>query len=119
MAATWTSEKHATLYRVFAHIAILGWSWRELSQLPSGEAIVTVTWGVYGIVLLLAIRSTRLMGLATLLLVVAKLFLVDLNRVDPFLRILLFLGFGGAFLLISYYFRDLLRSPEERNDSGG
>jgi len=119
VAATWTSEKHATLYRVFAHIAILGWSWRELSQLPSGEAIVTVTWGVYGIVLLLAIRSTRLMGLATLLLVVAKLFLVDLNRVDPFLRILLFLGFGGAFLLISYYFRDLLRSPEERNDSGG
>jgi uncharacterized membrane protein len=119
VAATWMSERHATAYRVFAHIAILGWIWRELSQLPSGEAIVTVTWGVYGIVLLLAVRSTRLIGLATLLLVVAKLFLVDLSRVDPFLRILLFLGFGGVFLLISYYFRDLLRDSEENGDLSG
>jgi uncharacterized membrane protein len=70
-------------------------------------------------VLLLAARRTRLVGLATLLLVVAKLFLVDLSRVDPFLRILLFLGFGGTFLLISYYFRDLLRNPMEDSDSGG
>jgi hypothetical protein len=119
LAATWMSDRHATVYHVSAHIAILGWIWRELSQLPSGEAIVTVTWGAYGIVLLLAARRTRLVGLATLLLVVAKLFLVDLSRVDPFLRILLFLGFGGTFLLISYYFRDLLRNPMEDSDSGG
>ncbi len=119
LAATRMNERHAVVYRVFAHVAILGWIWRELSRLSSGEAVVTVVWGAYGITLLLAVRRTRLLGLATLLLVVAKLFLVDLSRVDPFLRILLFLGFGAVFLLISYYFRDLLRNPGEGSDSGG
>ena len=43
-------------------------------------------------------------GYAALTLVVAKLFLYDLAAVDPILRILLFCGFGTAFLLAAYLF---------------
>ena len=39
-----------------------------------------------------------------LALVVAKLFLYDLAAVTPILRILLFCGFGTAFLLAAYLF---------------
>ena len=46
-------------------------------------------------------------GVATLFLVVAKLFLWDLAALDPLWRVLLFLGFGGMFLLLSYYLRNL------------
>jgi uncharacterized membrane protein len=45
--------------------------------------------------------------------VVAKLFLVDLALVDTIWRILLFLGFGGLFLVISYYLQNLMRRPSD------
>ena len=48
-------------------------------------------------------------GLGTLLLVVGKLILVDLSMVDEIWRILLFLGFGGLFLVLSYYLQSWLR----------
>jgi uncharacterized membrane protein len=38
---------------------------------------------------------------------VAKLVLHDLSQVEAIWRILLFLGFGGVFLAISYYVPDL------------
>jgi uncharacterized membrane protein len=41
-------------------------------------------------------------ALAVLLATVAKLFLVDLARLEPLFRVLLFLGFGGVFLYLSY-----------------
>ena len=43
-------------------------------------------------------------GYVVLALVVAKLFLYDLAAVAPILRILLFCGFGTAFLLAAYLF---------------
>ena len=36
-----------------------------------------------------------------------KLFLVDLAVLAPVWRIMLFMGFGGLFLVLSYYFQDL------------
>ncbi len=105
-ASWWSGYKWAKWYQLAAHAAFLGWLWRELIALPAGEAIVTASYGVYGLTLLAASVKTRKVGLATLLIAVAKLFLVDLDRVDPFLRILLFLGFGALFLIISYYYRD-------------
>jgi uncharacterized membrane protein len=48
-------------------------------------------------------------ALATLLLMVAKLFLVDLAALDALWRILLFLTLGGLFLLISYFLQGLWR----------
>ena len=51
--------------------------------------------------------------MGTLLIVVGKLFLVDLVELETIWRILLFLGFGGLFLILSYYFRVLWKSSYE------
>ena len=49
-------------------------------------------------------------GMGTLLLVVGKLLLVDLINLDAAWRILLFLSFGGVFLVLSYYLQALWRA---------
>jgi uncharacterized membrane protein len=105
----------AFVYRICVHAAFLGWLWRELSVLPDGDAYVTVAWGLYTVALLLAglqLARSRLVivGMGTLLLVVAKLLLVDLINLDAVWRILLFLGFGGVFLVLSYYLQALWRA---------
>ncbi len=99
----------------------LCWTWTVLDPLSGGGALVSVAWGVLsaallaGPALLLAPspRETGSAGLvywasragyAVLALVVAKLFLYDLAAVEPILRILLFCGFGTAFLLAAYLF---------------
>ena len=109
-------------YRLLAHVAFLGWVWREQSALDNGNGYVTVTWGLYALVLLIAglrlERNRFLMntGIGTLFLVVAKLFLVDLALVDAIWRILLFLGFGGVFLVLSYYLQKVTRPQREVED---
>ena len=110
------------VYRVTAHAALLSLLWRELSVLPGGDAWVTVTWGLYAAGLLVAglrLDHASLVrgGMATLFLVVGKLFLVDLTEVGAIWRVLLFLGFGGLFLALSYYLRSLWRPDSgERRD---
>jgi uncharacterized membrane protein len=102
------------VYRFAAHAAFLGWLWRELGSLPNGAAYVTIAWGVYA-VLLLAWGLRADVGLlqrtavGTLLLIVAKLFLVDLAALDAIWRILLFLGLGTGFLFLSYSLQTLWR----------
>nr|MDP9455722.1 DUF2339 domain-containing protein [Actinomycetota bacterium] len=46
-------------------------------------------------------------GMATLFLVVGKLFLVDLASIEAVWRVLLFLGFGTLFLALSFCTRYL------------
>lgn len=104
----------APVYRVSAHVALLALLWRELSVLPGGDAFVTISWGAYAAGLLVwGLRQDRAglirAGLTTLFLVVGKLFLVDLAEVQAIWRVLLFLGFGGLFLALSYYLRSLWR----------
>jgi hypothetical protein len=105
-------------YRVVAHAALLAWFCRELTLLPgSPDAYVTVAWGLTGAAMFVAgLRRdhTYLIrgGVATLFLVVAKLFLWDLVTLDPLWRVLLFLGFGGLFLLLSYHLRNLWNPGE-------
>jgi uncharacterized membrane protein len=41
---------------------------------------------------------------------VAKLFLVDLAKLQAIWRVLLFMGFGAAFLALSYYFPSLWKA---------
>ena len=99
----------------------LWWTWTVLDPLSGGGALVSVAWGVLSVALLAGpalllsptSRETGTMGLvywsskagyAVLALVVAKLFLYDLAAVEPILRILLFCGFGTAFLLAAYLF---------------
>lgn len=114
-----TEQKKAYLFPV--HIAILGWFLRELASLPNGQGYVTIAWGVYAVTLLvLGLRMNfnrlRTVAMATLLIVVGKLFLVDLAELETIWRVLLFLGFGGLFLLLSYYFRTLWKSNQEPSD---
>lgn len=103
------------IYLFILHIALLGWFLRELASLPNGQGYVTIAWGIYAIILLiLGLRinygGLQTVAMATLLLIVGKLFLVDLAELETIWRILLFLGFGGLFLLLSYYFRALWKS---------
>ena len=99
----------------------LCWTWTVLDPLLGGGALVSVAWGVLSAALLagpalLLVPSPRetgsaglvywssRAGYAVLAVVVAKLFLYDLAAVEPILRILLFCGFGTAFLLAAYLF---------------
>ena len=118
------SVKEQNVYRLAAHVAILGWFLRELSTLPNGQGYVTIAWGVYaGILLVLGLRLNlrQLIKVAvwTLLIVVGKLFLVDLAELKAIWRVLLFLGFGGVFLVLSYYFQALWKQGPERADQSG
>lgn len=106
-------RKTAFAYRVAAHAGLLAWLWRELGALPgSADAYVTLAWGLCGAAMFVAgLRRDHAYlikgGVATLFLVVAKLFLWDLAGLEPVWRVLLFLGFGGLFLLLSYHLRNL------------
>lgn len=114
-ANTLTERRESAIYRIAVHLLFLGWLAHELARLPSGQAWVSAAWGVYGIVLLVAgLRldhaGTRATALATFGLVVVKLFLVDLAALEAIWRVLLFLGFGAAFLALSYYFPSLWKT---------
>ena len=105
------------VYRLAAHVFMLGWFFQVFVHLPAGQAYVSVAWGVYAVVLLifglrLDLKLLRHTAFATFLLIVAKLFLVDLAEVAALWRVLLFLGFGGLFLLLSYFLPNLWKHAE-------
>jgi uncharacterized membrane protein len=94
-------------YRIGAHIAFMAWLATQFGPLERGQELISLSWGIYGIVLLLLSmrireREVQLAGLATLGVVAGKLLLVDMAQVDVIWRILLFMGFGAAFLGLSY-----------------
>jgi uncharacterized membrane protein len=89
------------------HVLVLIWMFRELQQLDAGQAWVTLAWAVWAIGLLIfAIRGRDRFQLITsgvmLLLVVVKLFIIDLAQLETIWRIVLFMGFGVLFLVLSY-----------------
>ncbi|MDQ6694700.1 MAG: DUF2339 domain-containing protein [Chloroflexota bacterium] len=109
-------------YAIGMHVALLGWLWQELGLIPpstSGNGYATIAWGVYALVLLLAgfrmahNKPLIYAGISTLMLIAAKLLLIDLRYLEAVWRILLFLGFGGLFLLLSYYFQRVARYQGE------
>lgn len=107
MASRAPSPFEAVALRLFAHVALLGWLWRELHPIAGGEGYVSVAWGAYGVALLVhATRRARPLleriAIGTLLVVTAKLFLVDLAALEAIWRVLLFLGIGSGFLFLSY-----------------
>lgn len=109
-------------YRLVAHLLFLAWLAKELEPLPASTGLVTLAWGAYGAVLLVAAlqwrdrRSTithglQLVAFSALALAVLKLILSDLGRVAMVWRILLFMGFGAALLGLSSLFKP--RAPTE------
>jgi hypothetical protein len=113
----WVRPDVRVWFWLVAHVAILAWLARELRPLPTGSGMVTASWGVYALGLLLFMKRARKVALATLFLAVGKLVLFDMSQVEPIWRVLLFLGFGAAFLGISYFFTDLLGAPKNQSDS--
>jgi uncharacterized membrane protein len=118
VAAAWTLRGRVRWgFVLAAYAAALGWLWRDLVVLPNGQAYVSVAWGICALALVAVgarrdLDGARWTGLATLLLVVAKLFAVDLAQLDAIWRILLFLGFGALLLVVSYAFPSLWRVAE-------
>ncbi|MDQ2810198.1 MAG: DUF2339 domain-containing protein [Chloroflexota bacterium] len=120
VAARSRSQEALWTYRTLIHAGVLALLWHELGGLPQGNGLITVTWAVYALlILIVGLRRTEV-GLiygavGTLLLVVGKLFLIDLVALglDLIWRSLLFIGFGIAFLLLSYYLQSWLkRAPQ-------
>lgn len=115
-SAVTTTRPLGWAYRGGVLAGWLGWTAHELAPLPDGQAYVSLLWGLTAAALLVAgARSARrppqLAGLAVLAAFVGKLFLVDLASLPPLWRIALFLGFGTAFLGVSYLLPGLLPSP--------
>ncbi len=109
------TSTHKKVYLLLTHVALLGWLLRELSSMSDGQGYVTIAWGVYAVGLLvvglrLNFNQLRTVAMGTLLLVVGKLFLVDLAELETIWRVLLFLGFGGLFLALSYHYSALWKS---------
>lgn len=84
---------------MFIDARVLGSVWPPL---------VTASYAIAGAALLVYARAERgtatmrRLGSITLIIVVARLLLVDLARVETIWRVLLFLGCGGLFLLTSH-----------------
>jgi len=117
----------STVRFLYQGAVLAGWLWwwvSELAPVAYGQAYVSAAWGVTAAALLVGgawaeRRSVQIGGLATLGLFVGKLFFVDLAALPALWRIVLFLGFGGAFLAISYLLPNLLVRPADRGSSGG
>jgi uncharacterized membrane protein len=95
------------VYLIASHVALLAWLATQFGPMEYGQELISLSWGIYGIALLLLSlrlghKGVQLTGLATLGLVTAKLLLVDMAQLDVIWRILLFMGFGAAFLGLSY-----------------
>lgn len=120
MAGSIRTRWVATAYLVAAHVLFLGWIFRELNGASDGQALITASWGIYSIGLFIVsfwknYRMLRITALFTMGLVVFKLFLADLDQVEPLLRVVLFLGFGILFMMLSYLVPRLFR----RSTDGG
>lgn len=77
---------------------------------------VTAAWSAIGVSVLVGgyrmrSSSVRLAGMAVLVLVVAKLLLIDLSGSDPLVRVGIFLGLGLALVGLGYLFPSWWKDP--------
>lgn len=98
------------VYQITTHLVFLLWLYQTFSVMGNGQAWVTVSWGIYAIALLVMgfvwyNKNVRVIGMATIFVVVGKLFFVDLSQLEAIWRILMFMGFGVVFLLLGYYWQ--------------
>ncbi len=96
------------------HLLIFMWVLREFDVLESGQAYITIIWALYAIsVLIYSMQGRDRYNLVTsgimLIVVLAKLFVFDLSRLEPLWRIAIFMGFGMLFLVLSYRLQNYWR----------
>jgi len=110
------------IYAVLAYVGTHFWVVELADKFESSLAIVSVGWALIGLSMFVYGRSSRKTpfiqaGSATLVVVIGKLFLVDLAEVDPIAKIALFLGVGALFLGVSYFAKeDRTREDVARED---
>jgi hypothetical protein len=99
-------KSQGMVFAVAAYLAGLTVVWRALE--PVWPPLVTTSYAVLGAVLLVMSRKPgsnqllRRLGGVTMLIVVARLLLVDLSTVETIWRVLLFLVCGALFLYTGY-----------------
>ncbi len=119
VAALYTAEfltarpsRARAFFSTLGTLLIVGLLWYEVSG-----SVLTVAWGVQGLLLLAAgfparERPLRLAGLALLLFCISKLFVWDLRHLETLYRILAFVTLGAILLGVSWIytrFRDSIR----------
>jgi uncharacterized membrane protein len=99
-------KRQGMVLGIAAYVTGLVVMWRALE--PVWAPLVTTSYAVLGAVLLVMSRRPgsspllRHLGGATMLIVVARLLLVDLSSVETIWRVLLFLVIGAVFLYTGY-----------------
>ena len=111
-------ESEKRTYRVIAHIAMLWWLHYVISPISNGEAYVSLAWLLYAMILLIVslrmdYEKVQQTAMSTLLLLVIKLFLIDLSELETIWRIIVFILAGIVFLILSYYFSSLSKQKQE------
>ncbi len=95
-----------------AMVVAVGFSYGEVSYVVTAlwalMAVVTLAWGV-----IRDVAHLRWLGMAAVMASVLKLVFFDLNQADTLWRVAIFVGLGGALLVISYF------SPEGDGPSRG
>jgi hypothetical protein len=110
--ATLMGSPMALIYGWGAYVGTLIWLQRELGSLL--PALGALSWAGAGIGLVVLglrqdRRAWRIGGMITIGVTILRLFVVDLGRVDPLWRVLLFVLVGGSLLGLSYGFRQWWR----------
>jgi hypothetical protein len=111
-----TQPQGRLLYLFGAYAGLLLWTGRELYPLEQGQALMSLAFGLEGAAVLVAgfllgSSPAQKAGMATLLMVVVKVMLVDLAAVEPIWRVLLLFVFGGLFLLLSKFIKGRIPDP--------
>lgn len=109
---------HRSAVAVVGYTSLLGWAFFPVAQVDNGAVFGSVVWAVAGVGALVyglrvGVGAARLIGMATLVGLVAKLLLIDLSALAAVWRILMFMGFGIAFLGLGYLVPRLTRDASE------
>ncbi|MDH3678838.1 MAG: DUF2339 domain-containing protein [Acidimicrobiia bacterium] len=108
---------------VLAWIGGLLWVGSVFSQAPQGQVIISAVWAAAAAVaLVVGIRAgeplLRVLGLSTLVVVLAKLLTVDLANIDTLWRVGLFFVIGAGLLRLGYLLPSLSAEFDARSESG-
>ena len=118
LIAETAEEKQGMVLAAASYLTALIVVWSALD--PVWAPLVTTTYAILGAVLLILSRRPgahsllRYLGGATMLIVVGRLLLVDLSRVETIWRVLLFLVCGAVFLYTAYRMQTRPVGADER-----
>lgn len=118
LIAETAEEKQGMVFAAASYLTALIVVWSALD--PVWAPLVTTTYAILGAVLLILSRRPgahsllRYLGGATMLIVVGRLLLVDLSRVETIWRVLLFLVCGAVFLYTAYRMQTRPVGADER-----